>query len=72
MKKFYFSLVLLILSSQPSFSQIEHMEPMHWWVGMKDNNLQLMVNGNNIATTAPIITYPGFNIKKIKKGDSKN
>lgn len=72
MKKICFLIALFIVGSQFSFSQIEHLEPMNWWVGMKDNNLQLMVNGKDIASTSPNINYPGVSIKKITKGDSKN
>jgi glycosidase len=72
MKKIFLLLALFILSSQSSFSQIEHLEPMNWWVGMKDENVQLMVNGNDIANTKPVINYAGVSIKKITKGDSKN
>ncbi len=72
MKKIFLLMAFYIGLSQFSFSQIEHLEPMNWWVGMKDNNLQLMVNGKDISTTKPIINYPGVSIKKITKGDSKN
>ncbi len=54
------------------FCQIHHVEPINWWVGMKNPNLQLLVNGNNIGETTPQINYPGVTIKKITKGDSKH
>ena len=48
------------------------MEPLNWWVGMKDPALQLMVNGEGIGQTTPTINYPGVRIKGIRKGDSDN
>jgi len=53
-------------------TQINHVEPLNWWVGMKNPNLQLLINGNNIGETTPVINYPGVTIKKVSKGDSKN
>jgi len=66
--------LLAFCCSQFSFSQaqIHHIEPLNWWVGMKDPSLQLMVNGPGIASTQPVIRYPGVTIKSIKKGDSNN
>ena len=53
-------------------SQIKHLEPLNWWVGMKEPSLQLMVNGDGIGQTIPTINYPGVSIKGIRKGDSDN
>jgi glycosidase len=55
-----------------SIAQINHVEPLNWWVGMKNPNLQLLINGNDIGETIPFINYPGVSIKKIHKADSKN
>lgn len=53
-------------------AQIEHVEPLNWWIGMKSPNLQLLVNCKDIGETTPVINYPGVTIKKVTKGDSKN
>lgn len=73
MKRFKLS-ILLFAIAVPSFvfAQVQHAEPLNWWVGMKDNNLQLMINGNNIGETTPIINYSGVSIKKANRADSKN
>jgi glycosidase len=39
---------------------------------MKNPNLQLLINGNNIGETTPQINYPGVIINKVSKADSKN
>ncbi|ULQ54743.1 glycoside hydrolase family 13 protein [Flavihumibacter fluvii] len=53
-------------------AQIHHVEPLNWWVGMKNPNLQILINGENISETTPVINYPGVTIKKINRADSKN
>lgn len=41
------------------------MEPMNWWVGMKNPSLQLLVYGKDIAAYRPEISYPGVEIEKV-------
>lgn len=53
-------------------AQISHVEPLTWFIGMKNPNLQLLVNGNGIGETTPSINYSGVTIKKVNKADSKN
>lgn len=53
-------------------AQIQHVEPLNWWVGLKNPNLQLLIHGENISETQPSINYPGLSIKKVNKADSKN
>ncbi len=53
-------------------AQIQHVEPLNWWVGLKNPNLQLLIHGENISETQPSINYPGVSIKKVNKADSKN
>jgi len=38
----------LILFSSFSFSQIERIEPPNWWIGFNNNELELLVKGENI------------------------
>lgn len=70
-KNILFSLVF-ILFSQITNAQIQHIEPLNWWVGLKNPNLQLLVNGENVAELSPKINYQGVSLKKVTKGDSKN
>ncbi len=64
---FFFCLAFLPLSAQ-----IDHVEPLNWWVGMKNPALQIMVNGKGIGEAMPSINYPGVTIREVHKGDSKN
>ena len=52
--------------------QIRHVEPMNWWVGMKDPRLQLMIHGEEVGGTEPRINYPGVRIIKVSRADSRN
>ncbi len=70
-QKLKFSLLVFFVSFH-CFAQINHVEPLNWWLGMKDPNLQLLIHGNNIGETTPVINYPGVTIKKISKAASNN
>ena len=72
MFRVFFSLLCCVLLHQSIHSQIKHLEPMNWWIGMKDPSLQLMVNGEEMGKTIPVINYPGVRITEFKKGDSDN
>lgn len=67
--------LLALFSSLVFFSasgQINHVEPLNWWVGMKNPRLQLLVNGSGIGETTPVINHPGVKIQKVTPGESKN
>ena len=66
-------LFLFIASS--AFAQIpalERIEPANWWVGMKNNKLQLIVHGNQIATRNATINYPGVTLLKANRVENPN
>jgi neopullulanase len=67
----YLSITLAFMIFSVS-SQSLRVEPMNWWVGMKNQNLQLLVHAEGIGEAIPTISYPGVTIKKIHKADSKN
>ncbi len=51
---------------------VDRIEPMNWWVGMKNNELQLMLHGKNISNTKVNIEYPGVKLTSIEKSDNPN
>jgi glycosidase len=55
-----------------SNTSLTRVEPPNWWIGMKDNSLQLLVNHQSIGTTTPHIDYDGISIKQIHKAKSPN
>jgi len=52
--------------------QIQHLEPMSWWIGMKHPELQLMVHGERIAELVPEIHHPGVRLSSVQGSDSPN
>ena len=62
MKKFFFftacSFLVLV-----SFSQQINIYPTHWWIGMKNPNLQLIIHQENIAGKVPIYKLSAAGMK---------
>ncbi|MFA9372068.1 MAG: glycoside hydrolase family 13 protein [Labilibaculum antarcticum] len=52
--------------------KIERVEPMFWWVDMKNPNLQLLIHGENISKCDVSMNYPGVTIEGIIKTDRPN
>jgi len=53
-------------------SKIEHLEPPFWWAGMKNQELQLLVHGKNIAELDPQLEYAGVSLKQTIKVKNPN
>jgi glycosidase len=51
---------------------IDRVEPLNWWVGLKDNTLQLLINHPSISESEVSISYPGISVSKVNKADSPN
>ena len=52
---------------------LERVEPMFWWVGMSNPNLQLIVHGNNIASrNVGALNYPGVKLVAVHKVENPN
>jgi glycosidase len=72
MKQFFFTIILLILSFGLQAVQIDRVEPLFWWVGMKNPTVQLMVHGQDIAGTEISLNFPGVKIKSISRQENPN
>ncbi len=74
MKKrlYYFFGLLLLLNNTFAQESIQHVEPLNWWVGMKNPRLQLLIHGKNIASFTPSIQYKGVSILKVNKVTNPN
>jgi len=72
----FFAFPALATQATPAAEQtearIERIEPAFWWVGMKSNQLQLMVHGNNIADFMPVLAYPGVHIQSLQRVSNRN
>lgn len=52
--------------------KIEHVEPLHWWVGMHNPEVQLMVHGKAIAELTPELDYAGVKLLGVERTDNPN
>ncbi|MGV3528810.1 MAG: glycoside hydrolase family 13 protein [Flavisolibacter sp.] len=67
-----FLLALSFFSLSLSFCQDVHVYPTHWWVGMKNQKLQLLLRGDNIAKSKVSLSYPGVVVEKISYFENPN
>ncbi len=52
---------------------LDHVEPPHWWVGMAQPGLQVLLHGTGIATLdATLAPAPGVTLHRVHRGDSPN
>jgi len=60
----------------PCFAQkpdIQHINPTNWWVGMKNQNLQILVYGKNISKAkVSLKPYAGVKLLKTQKVENPN
>lgn len=61
--------VLTILAQPVSIKRID---PTNWWVGMKYNQVQLLVYGPKAGTLNYTINYPGVKLVKVSKVGNPN
>ncbi|MGZ5287230.1 MAG: glycoside hydrolase family 13 protein [Flavisolibacter sp.] len=74
MKKLIALLVLslVITTAYAEEYKVEGIYPTHWWVGMKNKNLQLMLRGTNIQENTVTLSYPGVKLLKITRAQNRN
>ncbi len=72
--KLVFTLFVFLTVAQMFAQQINlnRIDPPFWLAGMKNSNLQLMVYGENISSTKPIIDYDGVQLLEVIKVESPN
>jgi len=63
---------MLFLIVSFSTAQIDRIEPPNWWLGFKNSNVQLMVNGKGIGATTPSILYKGVSLNAFHRAESPN
>lgn len=74
MKKypFFAACLLTLLSQMISAQSINRVEPLCWWVGMENKNLQLMIYGKEIGDAQVDINYPGVTLSKVNRLQNQN
>ena len=51
---------------------VERVDPPHWWVGMQEPTLQLVLEGPGVAALQARIDHPGVSLQSTQRGDSPN
>jgi len=74
MKKIFLLLVISIsfLPAVADEYKIDKVFPTHWWIGMKNPALQILINGANIQENNFSINYPGVRLVKVHKPENRN
>jgi glycosidase len=72
MRKLYLFLISIAFSITTFALNVDHVEPLFWWVGMKNPNVQLMVHGLDITSAEISLNYPGVKIKSISRQGNPN
>ena len=67
-----FTSFLLFVLGTVAAQTINKVEPLFWWAGMRNPELQLMVYGDHISEYHPVINEPGVYLKSCVTVDSPN
>ena len=71
MKNLFF-LILFILGSTLSAQKIDRIEPVYWWVGMENTQLELLIYGKDITLFTPSVDNKNIQISAVKKTGNNN
>jgi neopullulanase len=69
------SLLVLLIGSASLRAQspgITRVEPTHWWTGMKEPRLQVLLYGKDLAGSNVVITQPGVRLEKVHTVENPN
>ncbi len=76
MKRFTLSILMAIITATlfgaSKAPMITNVEPPYWWVGMKNDTLQLLLTGPGLGASTVSVDYPGVAIASQPALDSDN
>ncbi len=64
--------LLAVMGVSAQIPALERVEPMFWWTGMSNPNLQLIVHGDHIASRNVVLNYPGVKLVAVHKVENPN
>ncbi len=64
--------VMLWLTVGAQAVSVDRVDPPHWWVGMREPSLQLMLYGKGIGQLQARLSHPGVRLTRTVRGDSPN
>ena len=65
-------MLLLLALTMQVYSQVNHVEPLNCWTGMKSPYLQLMIHEEDIAGSQVQINYPGIDVRAVSTLNNPN
>lgn len=68
----FFVLLLLMVNAAAEAQHLDRVEPLNWWTGMKNHNLQLLIKGKDIGNSKVFLQYDGVKLKAVHQADSPN
>ena len=68
----YILFFIFLLPSICNAQHIQRVEPPHWYTGMANNKLQLMLYGQNIGKLLPQVMHDGIKVKDILDVPNQN
>lgn len=74
-KSIFKSVLVILLASTALHAQkqqidIQRVEPVFWWAGMKNPELQVLIYGKDISTATATLTYEGVEITRTEKPEN--
>lgn len=72
MRKIFLFIISLVFSFSTFALNVDRVEPLCWWIGMKNPTVQLMVHGPNIASSQVSLNYPGVSIETVTRSTNPN
>ncbi len=72
MLRLLLALALGLAAAAAAGEQIERIEPAHWWAGMKNPRLQLLVHGEGVAALEPAIADARVTLRSVIRTGNPN
>lgn len=64
--------LLLVRLGHAQDAQVQRIDPTHWWVGLKNPSLQLLVHGKNLSKATVSVRYPGVDLNNVQPLENPN
>lgn len=70
--KIIYALLLISSTVMAQEVKLDRVEPPSWWIGFRNNSLQLLVHGTNIGKTKATVNYPGVTLERTQVTENPN
>lgn len=66
------SIIGLLAVNMYAGGKLSHVEPPHWWTGMQETRLQILVHGTQIGLADVRISHPQVTLQQVHKVENPN